>query len=121
MKTAVIYYSKHHNNTKKLLEAISEKYEIDVFDITRNPCPDLCKYDLVGFASGIYYSKFNKKVIGYAEKYLPENKNVFFIYTYGAKKKAIHRQYQQLLRNIILKYSGNSDVTVLIRSVRLNS
>ena len=32
MKTAIVYYSQHHGNTKKLLDAIKDKY--DVFLIT---------------------------------------------------------------------------------------
>ena len=28
MKTAIVYYSKHHGNTKKLVDAIASQYEI---------------------------------------------------------------------------------------------
>lgn len=28
MKVAIIYYSKHHGNTKKLLDAIASKYKL---------------------------------------------------------------------------------------------
>ena len=28
MSTAIIYYSKHHGNTKKLLDAIAARYEV---------------------------------------------------------------------------------------------
>ena len=88
MKTAIIYYSKHHGNTKKLLDAIAEKHpEVDLFDITTNPTIDLNEYDYVGFASGIYYSKFQKQLTEYAKYSLPYGKQTFFIYTYGAEKK----------------------------------
>lgn len=42
---------------------------------------------MIGFASGIYYSKFHKSVLQFAEQHLPRMKKVFFIYTYGVKKK----------------------------------
>lgn len=32
MKTAIVYVSTHHGNTKKLVDAISEKYDITVID-----------------------------------------------------------------------------------------
>ena len=86
MKTAIVYYSKHHGNTKKLMDAIAAKHEITMIDAVAQPDADLSGYDLVGFASGIYYSKFHKSVLQLAEKKLPEGKKVFFLYTYGAKK-----------------------------------
>lgn len=86
MRTAIIYYSKHHGNTKKLLDAIAAGNEVTLVDVTQNPMTDLSGFDRIGFASGIYYSKFQKTLLAYAEKYLPENKETFFIYTYGAKK-----------------------------------
>lgn len=86
MKTAIVYYSKHHGNTKKLLDEIALKHEVDLIDVTQTPSPDLSGYERVGFASGIYYSKFQKLVLKCAGENLPNGKEVFFIYTYGAKK-----------------------------------
>ncbi len=73
--------------TKKLLDAIAAENEITLIDVTNNPLTDLSEYDVIGFASGIYYSKFQKTLLKYAEEDLPLNKKVFFIYTYGAEKK----------------------------------
>lgn len=88
MKTAVIYYSKHHGNTKKLLDTIAEKHpEVDLFDVTELPKVDLNEYDRIGFASGIYYSKFQKTLLQFAKDNMPDGKQTFFIYTYGAEKK----------------------------------
>lgn len=86
MKTAIIYYSKHHENTKKLIDAIAKDNPVDVFDVTKVTEADLSSYDIIGFASGIYYSKFHKGVLQFAKNNLPANKKVFFLYTYGAKK-----------------------------------
>lgn len=87
MKTAVVYYSRHHGNTKKLLDAISAGHEVDLIDAAETQAFNLTGYDLIGFASGIYYSKFHKSVLRFAEENLPANKRVFFLYTYGAEKK----------------------------------
>ena len=88
MKTAIIYYSKHHQNTKKLLDAIAKKHpEVDLFDVTKISKMDLSKYDRIGFASGIYYSKFQKMLLQFAIDNMPDNKQTFFIYTFGAEKK----------------------------------
>lgn len=87
MKTAIVYYSRHHENTKKLLDAIAEKNDVTLIDITQNPTADLSAYDRIGFASGIYYSKFQKALLAYAKEHMPDNKKTFFIYTFGAQKQ----------------------------------
>ncbi len=85
MKTAVVYYSRHHGNTKKLIDALGK--DVTAIDASQVQEADLSGYDAVGFASGIYYSKFHKSVLEFARKNLPEDKKVFFLYTCGAEKK----------------------------------
>lgn len=70
MKTAVVYYSKHHGNTKKLLDAIksASSDEITLFDVTKTPPENLEEYDLIGFASGIYYSQISEERSGICQK-----------------------------------------------------
>lgn len=84
MKTAVVYYSRHHGNTKKLIDALGQG--VTAIDAARVKAADLSAYDAVGFASGIYYSRFHKTVLEFARKNLPEGKSVFFLYTCGTKK-----------------------------------
>ena len=101
MKTAIIYYSKHHENTKKLLDAIkkSSSDEIQLIDVTAAKSVDLSSYDMIGFASGIYYSKFEKRVLAFAKEHLPKGKDVFFIYTYGAEKKGYTKAIREAIAN----------------------
>ena len=86
MKTAILYYSTHHGNTKKLLDAIAAENSVDLIDITKASDQDLSGYDRIGLASGIYYSNYAKPFLAYAQRNLPEGKSVFFIYTHGAPK-----------------------------------
>ena len=65
MKTAIVYYSHHHGNTKKLLDAIALQNEVTLIDATSTNKVDLSEYDRIGFASGIYYTNFAKQVISY--------------------------------------------------------
>lgn len=82
MNTAIIYYSKHHGNTKKLLDAISKEFpEIDLIDVTDTDVTDLTGYDRIGIASGIYFSDFAKQIKEYAKKHLPAGKQAFLIST----------------------------------------
>jgi len=95
VKTAIVYYSAHHGNTKKLLDAIAARHDVALIDVTKQPPADLSGYDRIGFASGIYYSSFAKQLLSYAQEHLPARKEVFYLYTHGAPKgiflKAIRR------------------------------
>lgn len=110
MKTAIIYYSKHHGNTKKLLDAIkrTSEDEINLIEAASADSVNLKDYDRIGFASGIYYSKFDKRVLEYAKNHTPNGKDVFFIYTYGTEKpgytKAIREALTGKNANIIGEY-----------------
>ena len=86
MKTAIIYYSEHHGNTRKLLDAIAAEHEVTLVNVTKEPAADLSAYDRIGLASGIYYGGFAKPLMAWAQEHLPEGKEVFFIYTHGAPK-----------------------------------
>ena len=87
MRSIIIYASTHHGNTKKLVDAISGECEIVVVDATKVREKDLKDYDLIGFASGIFYTKFAAPVLGFAAVNLPMNKDVFFIATAGNTNK----------------------------------
>lgn len=85
MKSVIIYASTHHGNTKKVVEAISKECGVDLVDATKVPEKDLSGYDAIGFASGIYASKFHQSVLNFASVNLPEDKKIFYICTYGVK------------------------------------
>ncbi|MBP5640098.1 MAG: hypothetical protein J6X55_11505 [Victivallales bacterium] len=89
-KTAIVYCSKHHGNTRLLLDTIATKHEVTLID-ARNPhITDLSGFDLVGFASGIYFWSFHRSVINFAKKNLPMYKRVFLLFTYGSEAMKSH-------------------------------
>jgi len=108
MKTAIIYYSKHHGNTKKLLDAIVETNpDIQLIDITEKHEVNLCKYDRIGIASGIYFGKFAKQILTFAKINLPEYSKVFFVYTYGsADKKTYTKEIKKIVKDLYCDIVG---------------
>ena len=98
MKTAIVYCSRHHGNTKKLLDAIVERHDAVLIDAVENPDAELSGYELIGFASGIYYSAFHRSVVQMAEKRLPEGAKVFLMYTCGAKRDGYSRGLREIVR-----------------------
>ena len=57
---------------------------------------DLSDYDRIGFASGIYFSKFHQTILKFASENLPENKKVFMICTYGGN--AAYKSLEVILK-----------------------
>lgn len=81
--TVIVYASKHHGNTKKLLEAIAEQEDVELLDIADNEQYDLSDYDRIGIASGIAYGKYYPQMLKFLENHLPCDKDAFYIHTAG--------------------------------------
>lgn len=95
MRKAIVYTSVHHGNTEKLVKRIAEECQVDLIDAIKQMNADLNDYDMIGFASGIYYSKFHKSILKFIEKNLAADKKVFLICTYGGS--ANFKSIEQIL------------------------
>lgn len=62
MKTVIIFASTHHGNTKTVVEYMAKSITADLIDITQNQNPDISAYDIIGFASGIYFHSFHESI-----------------------------------------------------------
>ena len=81
MKTAIVYDSRHHGNTLKVVEAISQRFNVELIHAQSPNVTDLSQYDLIGFASGIDFGRFYDSVETFLEDNLPKKKHIFFLYT----------------------------------------
>lgn len=98
MNVVIIFESTHHGNTKKLLDAIEAKYEVELIDATKVNSVDYEGYDIIGFASGAAYGKFYKKVTSLAQS-VPSGKKVFFIYSCGQNNKDYSENIRRTLED----------------------
>ena len=91
MKTVILYRSKHHGNTKKLVDAVVANFDnvdaIDVAALGKNEYPDLDEYPLVGIATGIYYGKIDDDLARVMEHTINEGQKIFGLITYGGSSK----------------------------------
>ena len=76
-------------NTKLLLDNSTKKFpNIEIIPLPNEEKIDVSAYDLIGFASGIYYWDFGNEVYKHIEKIKGlEGKNVFVLYTAGSVKE----------------------------------
>lgn len=77
-KSVIVYASRHHQNTLKLVTAIARKHSIELINAAEITCADLSGYDLIGFASGIDFGKFYRCVELFLEKILWIIRTCFF-------------------------------------------
>ena len=80
MKTIICYSSRHHGNTRKMVEAMAREGEL-IAAAPRDFQLEDC--GCIGLVSGIYFGKFPPSVLDWARRHLPQGKPVSFVCTYG--------------------------------------
>ena len=85
VKSLVIVFSYHHNNTEKIANTCAKVLGAEVKTPQQVKPEDIAEYDMVGFGSGIYSATFDPSVLGLADR-LPNaaGKKAFLFSTYGA-------------------------------------
>ncbi len=88
MNMVIFYLSLHHKNTKKMVDYLANKFGIKTIDLMTTPLSTAAKeihqHQLIGFASGIYYSKHHQNLFRLLDK-IPKitNKKAFVFSTAG--------------------------------------
>lgn len=103
MKAAIVYHSEHHGNTKSILDAIALQFDVELIRAD-DGVRELPGYDLVGFASGIYFSKFHASVMDFAREVSMQGRNVFLMFTSGLDND----KFADIMRRILS--DGGADV-----------
>lgn len=86
MKILAVTESKHKGNTLKIAKAMAEVAPITITDIENAPKYNFNDYDIVGFGSGIYYGKHDKKLLEFVGKFCDEKAYTFVFSTSGASE-----------------------------------
>ena len=102
VKSLVIVFSYHHNNTEKIANACANVLGAEVKTPQQVKPEEIAEYDLVGFGSGIYSATFDPSVLDLADR-LPNTagKKAFLFSTYGApafiaNREFIEKNHQQI-------------------------
>jgi len=82
MKSLIVCYSFHHNNTQKVASAMAKVLDAQVKTPQQTNPEELQQFDLVGFGSGIFGEKHHQSLLEFADK-LPQvaNKKAFIFST----------------------------------------
>ncbi len=80
MKSLVIYISVSHGNTEKVAKAISDVLGADLMEAKTVDPSILPNYELVGFGSGIFYSKFHAGLLKLVKE-MPNSQSKAFVFS----------------------------------------
>jgi flavodoxin len=102
MKSLLVVYSYHHNNTGKIAEVIARVLEAQVKTPQQTDPESLPEYDLLGFGSGIDSDKHYQVLLDFAYK-LPQlaDKNAFIFSTSGVTGEEKRVKDHSALRGIL--------------------
>jgi flavodoxin len=81
MKSLVIVYSYHHNNTAKIANAFSEVLHAQVKTPDQVIAEDLQEYDLIGFGAGIDSGRHYKPLLDLVDRLPSVHKKAGFIFS----------------------------------------
>lgn len=108
MRIAIIYCSYHHHNTLKVLETLKETLAVTLIPYHDVENKTFEEYDLIGFASGIYFNKFDQHLLNIIDNSTSlTNKPTFLLYTYGIKMPGYSKRPRQLLKQKATVYLGS--------------
>ncbi len=103
MKVLIVYASIHHKNTQNIAEEIGEVLSAKILPFFKLTEKDIKEADLVGFGSGVYFSRFHKGLIKIIDDIDGlDGKNIFIFSTSGLRKNFIlnrsHHHFKKLLQ-----------------------
>jgi len=94
VRSLVIVFSYHHNNTEKIARTIAEVLGAEVKTPQEILPETLRDYDLIAFGSGIYSASFGKPMLTLADRLsYAAGKRAFLFSTYGAPAVAVTRDF----------------------------
>ena len=109
LRSLVVVFSYHHNNTKKIANACAKVLGAEVKTPKQVKPEEIAEYDLVGFGSGIYSATFDPSVLDLADR-LPQvsSKKAYLFSTYGApafvaNREFIEKNHQQIREKLKAK------------------
>ena len=85
---------------------MSKESSMDLFKISEAKKTDLSDYDVIGFASGVYFHKLHKGLLKLAEEMNLSDKKVFIVYTCGINYINYARSLEKIVKSKNCEYLG---------------
>lgn len=103
MKCLIVYQSIHHGNTEKIAREMANILDADLKkpqEIELNICDDC---DVMGFGSGIYFSRHHKALLRFAENITCKKRKKAFIFSSSGLAETKHlNDFNKKLKDILV-------------------
>lgn len=84
MKSVIVLYSYHHNNTAKLAQVFSNELDAPIYTPEKITPELVSEYDLICFGSGIYSDQFHPSMIEFVDKLPSSSGKKTFLFSTAA-------------------------------------
>ena len=84
MKSLLVLYSYHHNNTQKIANVFTQVLKAQIKTPKQINLQELQNYNLIGFGSGIYGAKHHKSLLNLVDKLSQVTNKKAFIFSTSA-------------------------------------
>lgn len=100
LKSLLVVYSYHHNNTSKIAEVFAKVLDAKIVAPQQTNPEELKDYSLIGFGSGIDSGKHYKPLLDFANQLLPvTDKKAFIFSTSGVSNPKYSTKIHTALRD----------------------
>ena len=106
-RVVIIYASVHHHNTKKVVDYIAASIHADTVDILKTPEPDISGYNLIIFATGIYFNRIHKSLQKYMDRTSFKGKQTALLYTCGMHYMEFAKPIEKMMKGQGAEYKGS--------------
>ena len=107
MKSLLVLFSYHHNNTEKIANVFAKVLDAPIKTPQQINHEELQEYSLIGFGSGIYGAKHHRVLLDFADKLLPvTNRKAFIFSTCGAPMKFMELDRAEFTRYVAKNHSS---------------
>ncbi|MDQ1280816.1 MAG: hypothetical protein QG670_2079 [Thermoproteota archaeon] len=89
MKSLIVCFSYHHNNTQKIAEVMAKMLDAQVKPPEEVSPEELLQFDLVGFGSGIYGEKYHEHLLEFVDRLLHVTNKKAFIFSTSSMEEAV--------------------------------
>lgn len=96
MKSLLVLFSYHHNNTEKIANVFAKVLDAQIKTPQQINPEELQEYSLIGFGSGIYGAKHHKVLLDLADKLPQVTNRKSFIFSTGALTREVAKNHSPL-------------------------
>lgn len=96
MKSLLVLFSYHHNNTEKIAKTFAKVLGAQIKTPQQIDPEELQEYDLIGFGSGIYSAKHHESLLDLAEELPQVTNRKAFIFSTSSNLEPLSKNHSTL-------------------------